>query len=179
MTVKLLEDTPAVLSLEKICEDHGYSYESTCGQLPHLTKNGRRYDVVRKNYVPLVPGLATGSSSSTSPTSPTSFSQDSVNSTKRPATIRSESMRERERAHGDSEIARGDLLSGLPDWLQEFKENLVDERIPEFRGAPVSSSLKEPARKEVPGKHRIYTHFPKDWNCEICKRTKITRALCR
>ena len=29
------------------------------------------------------------------------------------------------------------------------------------------------------GKHSVYTHFPKDRNCEICKRTKITRAPCR
>ena len=25
----------------------------------------------------------------------------------------------------------------------------------------------------------IFTHFPKDRNCEICQRTKITRAPCR
>ena len=25
----------------------------------------------------------------------------------------------------------------------------------------------------------VYTHFPKDQNCEICQRTKITRAPCR
>ena len=29
------------------------------------------------------------------------------------------------------------------------------------------------------GKHSVYTHFPKDQNCEICQRTKITRAPCR
>ena len=29
------------------------------------------------------------------------------------------------------------------------------------------------------GKHSVKTHFPKDRNCEICKRTKITRAPCR
>ena len=29
------------------------------------------------------------------------------------------------------------------------------------------------------GKHSVYTHFPIDRNCEICKRTKITRAPCR
>ena len=29
------------------------------------------------------------------------------------------------------------------------------------------------------GKHSIYTHFPKDRNCEICQRTKITRTPCR
>ena len=27
VTVQLLEETPAVLSLGKLCEDHGYSYE--------------------------------------------------------------------------------------------------------------------------------------------------------
>ena len=36
LTVKLLEDTPAVLSLGKLCEDHGYSYEWTSGHKPHL-----------------------------------------------------------------------------------------------------------------------------------------------
>ena len=29
------------------------------------------------------------------------------------------------------------------------------------------------------GKHSVETHFPEDRNCEICKRTKITRAPCR
>ena len=31
----------------------------------------------------------------------------------------------------------------------------------------------------VPGKHSIHTHFPKDRNCDICLRTKITRASWR
>ena len=34
-------------------------------------------------------------------------------------------------------------------------------------------------RREDLGKHSVYTHFYKDRNCEICKRTKITRAPCR
>ena len=28
-------------------------------------------------------------------------------------------------------------------------------------------------------KHSVYTHLPKDRDCEICQRTKITRAPCR
>ena len=28
------------------------------------------------------------------------------------------------------------------------------------------------------GRHSVYAHFPKDQNCEICQRTKITRAPC-
>ena len=31
----------------------------------------------------------------------------------------------------------------------------------------------------VSGKHSIFTRFPKDRNCNICLRTKITRASCR
>ena len=34
-------------------------------------------------------------------------------------------------------------------------------------------------RGEDLGKHSVYTHFPEDRNCEICKRTKITRAPCK
>ena len=29
------------------------------------------------------------------------------------------------------------------------------------------------------GEHNVHIHFPEDRNCEICKRTKITRAPCR
>ena len=36
LTMKLLEDTPAVLSLGKLCDEHGYSYEWINGQQPHL-----------------------------------------------------------------------------------------------------------------------------------------------
>ena len=31
-------------------------------------------------------------------------------------------------------------------------------------------------RREDLGKHNVRTHIPKDRNCEICQRTKITRA---
>ena len=36
LTMKVLEDTPAVLSLGKFCDEHGYSYEWSNGQKPHL-----------------------------------------------------------------------------------------------------------------------------------------------
>ena len=29
------------------------------------------------------------------------------------------------------------------------------------------------------GKHSVHTHFPKDPFCDICLKTKITRAFCR
>ena len=36
LTVKVLENTPAVLSLGKLCDENGYSYEWINGQKPHL-----------------------------------------------------------------------------------------------------------------------------------------------
>ena len=50
--VMLLGQTPAVLSLGKLCEDHGYTYHWTSGQKPHLTKKGKRIDCITSNCVP-------------------------------------------------------------------------------------------------------------------------------
>ena len=58
----------------------------------------------------------------------------------------------------------------------------MDDRVPEHRDSHASSSHEpslEPVRRVDLGKHSVYTHFPKDRNCEICQRTKITRAPCR
>ena len=42
LTMKVLENTPAVLSLGKLFDENGYSYEWINGQKPHLIKNGIR-----------------------------------------------------------------------------------------------------------------------------------------
>ena len=60
----------------------------------------------------------------------------------------------------------------------------MDNRVPERRDSHASSpheppSEPAPARSADLCQHSVYTHFPKDRNCEICKRTKITRAPCR
>ena len=86
-----------------------------------------------------------------------------------PKTNKRETPIERGNPCGDSEI---------PEWLQEFWENLVDDEIPLQGGSHASSSHEvslEPTtkRREDLGKQSVYTHFPKDRNCEICKRTKI------
>ena len=41
LTMKVLENTPAVLSLGKLCDENGYSYEWINSQKPHLTKKTR------------------------------------------------------------------------------------------------------------------------------------------
>ena len=50
----LLQETPAVLSLGKLCEDHGKTHHWTSGQKPHLTKKGKRIDCKRSSCAPFV-----------------------------------------------------------------------------------------------------------------------------
>ena len=60
--MKVLENTSAVLSLGKLCDGNGYSYEWINGQKPHLIKNGIRIQCNTENFVPVVvPGLSASS----------------------------------------------------------------------------------------------------------------------
>ena len=230
LTMKLLEDTPAVLSLGKLCDEHGYSYEWINGQKPHLIKIGIRIQCNMENFVPVVvPGLSTSSSSSlpsstpmtplrqeidhpksssSSSTSPTmTVSSDSETRAQEdlcgidsyPVSVSSKHVERKEQGdlltkptknpkpneNENPEKERDDpLCSDIPEWLQEFIGNLVDDEIPLQGGSHASSSHEaslEPIfkRREDLCKHSVYTHFPKDRNCEICQRTKITRAPCR
>ena len=225
LTMKVLENTPAVLSLGKLCDENGYSYEWINGQKPHLIKNGIRIICNTENFVPIVvPGL-TSSSSTSSSSLRTPFKQESHSSSSSSSsspsspTVGELSVREREDAPNsdispvpvselvddssgrpdetqanknpktnkkETTIERGNLCddSEIPEWLQEFRENLVDDEIPLQGGSHASSSHEaslEPTtkRREDLGKHNVHTHSPKDRNCEICKRTKITRVPCR
>ena len=210
LTMKVLENPPAVLSLGKLCDENGYSYEWINGQKPHLIKDGIRIICNTENFVPIVvPGLSSSSSASSStlrtPMKQESHSSSPSSSSSSSPTVGEIQVREREDAtnsdispvpmsnlvddgSGQSDettIDRGNSLnSEIPEWLQEFREILVDDEIPVHGGSHASSSHEvslEPTtkRREDLGKHSVYTHFPKDRNCEICKWTKITRAPCR
>ena len=48
LTMKVLKNTPAVLSLGKLCDENGYSYELINGQKPHLIKNGNRLSATQR-----------------------------------------------------------------------------------------------------------------------------------
>ena len=53
VTVMLLEEIPALLSLWKLCEDRGYTNQWTSGQKPQLAKKSKTYDCNISNYVPV------------------------------------------------------------------------------------------------------------------------------
>ena len=47
LTMKVLENTPAVSSLGKLCDENGYCYEWN-GQKPHLINYGIKYSAIRR-----------------------------------------------------------------------------------------------------------------------------------
>ena len=65
----------------------------------------------------------------------------------------------------DDEELQSELLQDVPEWPQDFKENLVDKNAQPHQYSPSSSRElpMEPRAKVVlgPGKHSIYTHVPK------------------
>ena len=189
LTMKVLENTPAVLSLGKLCDENGYSSEWINGQKPHLIKNGIRMQCNTENFVPIVvPGLSasssSGSDSSTSRTlsrqgshcstscssSSSSLTESDTKTREREERIESDispvtvspkvdersgrpvvdqaskipktNKKEPQKARRDPLLRqRSDpLCSDIPEWLQEFRENLVDDRIPERRDSNASSS---------------------------------------
>ena len=69
-TVQLLEDTPAVVSLGKLCKEHGCTHEWPSGGEPRLTKHGNQTFCRTENFVPpAVPGLSSSSATTSSSTS--------------------------------------------------------------------------------------------------------------
>ena len=93
--------------------------------------------------------------------------------------IKSANSRSNEEATRNcSEEAAGNSSEGLSEWLEDVTENL------EIIGMPAATNISQdlgPERliKVAPTKHSIDTHFPKDQNCEVCKRNTTTRAYCR
>ena len=101
LTMKVLENTPAVLSLGKLCDENGYSHEWINGQKPHLIKNGIRIICNTENFVPIVvPGLSSSSSTSSSslrtPIKQESHSSSSSSSSPSSPTVGEIQVRERE-----------------------------------------------------------------------------------
>ena len=67
----------------------------------------------------------------------------------------------------DHDLEQGDLLnSDIPEWVQELREHLVDDRVPEHRDSHPSSSHEPsleptPARSADLGKHSFILTSPK------------------
>ena len=217
LKMKVLDNTPAVLSLGWLCDEHGYPYAWINGQKPHVIKNGIRRQCKTENFVPIVVlGLSTSSSSSfpsstsmtlsrqetehptssssSSTSTPMTSSKEIDHSDHPPAIVSSESVDRQVREDPYSSETSEELLTKPtknPKNEKKKRESRVSterpvpfRHTPEHRDSHASSSHEPslelmPARSADLGKHSVYTNFPKDRNCEICERTKITIAPCR
>ena len=195
LTVKVLDNTPAVLSLGKLYDENGYSYEKINGQKPHLIKDGIRIICNTENFVPIVvPGLTSSSSTSSSSlrtpikqenhssSSSLTFSptvgEDESNSDISPVPVSNlvddgsrqpdeiQANKTQKPNKKETTIERGNLCDDpeIPEWLQEFRENLVDDEVPVHGDSHVSSSHEvslEPTtkRRHDLGKQCLYS-FP-------------------
>ena len=184
VTVQVLEDTLVVLSRRELCEEHADSKEWATGQKPHLTKNEKRIPCKTEKFGHVaVPGLSSSSSSSSSSTS---FPQDSSSTSPSPAGLRSddtyyESSGDRgdhpeikkSKTEGNNQATRG-RLRDLPGGIRKKYRRYRRASTRKHFSCPRFGTSCESGNQEAQ-----YFYFPKDRNCEVCKRTKITRAPCR
>ena len=104
LTMKVLENTPVVLSLGKLCDENGYSYERINGQKPHLIKTVFGYSATRRTSFRLSASCSSSLPSSASMTPsrqesdhPTSSSSSSTPPPLTSSTVSSDSVARQER----------------------------------------------------------------------------------
>ena len=88
-------------------------------------------------------------------------------------------IRTRTERHRSCEVK---LVARFVRMVGGFHRKSGGPRVSASRNTPVSTSHESdqtPSRKVESSKHNFFIHFPKDRNCEVSKRTKITRAPCR
>ena len=205
VTVVLLEETPAVLSLGKLCEEHGYTYHWISGQEPHLTKNGKKIKCKKSNYVPFVVlghlhpllhhlhhRIDSVFDVNRKPENPVPERSGSTSGELRIDPLHETTETRNKNKNGESEEVQREKSQELPGWLQESSGDLVDESTstelwenPEQGSQDTSKSSREfptePRAKVEPGsgEHRVFTHLPKDPDFDICLKTKITKVSYR
>ena len=157
-----------------------------------MTKDGKSIICKTDNFVLLVvPGLSTIPESSSSSTTPPQeslgsdahlvFGNRAASSSSFDSVFeRSDEVATRRLGQGSPRDDKKDAdnpLSGLPFWLEDFTDNLEPTDV----HAPAHTS--QDTDSETPSKvvtksrtHSIFAHFPKDRNCDVCLRTKSTRA---
>ena len=178
LTVKILEDTPAVLSPGKLCEDHGYSYEWASGQKPHLNqKRGRKYHATRRlTYLSLFRTCQSDLPASLRVHPQHRFRRTQwkmiFHQVQQPHDVgirrvehwRTSCKIPQKPKNEDIDRVQGIPLHDLPEWLAKFTDNFVDEEVSASSEAPPSISREprhqEPSVKVVSGKHSILTRFP-------------------
>ena len=139
-----------IISLGRLCDEHGYSYEWINGQKPHLIKNGIRIQCNTENFVPIVvPGLSSSSSSSSHPSTSMTPSRQESN---HPTSSSSSSTSPTTTVVSDSEIREREDLSGIDSHPVPVSSSNVEEMIE--RGDPLFATPKPTKNPKTHKKRR-------------------------
>ena len=168
MTVKviLLEDSPAVLSLGRLCRENNFEFRWPGGipspsNGPYLMRNNKVYNLFAQNDVPHITAARKSSKKATSPV-------------------------EKENPKDKSELEKAqEEVQSLKKALETSKQNLDADKIvheklkreTQNRKAYQKAKIKKVSCKT--SEHNIFTHFPKDPNCRICQLSKVQKAHCK
>ena len=193
VTVQLLDETPAVLSLHILSSKHGCSSEWKIGETPQLTKNGKSITCRMDNFVPRVaPGVSSYSSSSSSSTSRSTNQSNysrNLGTLSDPVTTRSDKhacgkpmlTNPDKQATQKDEMDKEDPTQGIPAWLQPFTVNLKDleTHVLAHSSERENSDSEGDATKVETQKrmHRIHTHFPKNRKRPIPRAEKFDELI--
>ena len=131
LTLKVLENTPEVLSLGNLFDEHGYSYEWINGQKPHLIKNVIRIQCNTENFVPIaVPGLSSSSSSNLPSSTSMTLSRQEID---HPTSSSSSSTSPTTTVSSDSETRAREDLCGIDSYPVSVSSNMLNGKNCETR----------------------------------------------
>ena len=172
VTVQILDDTPAVLLLGKLCEeDDGYTSEWASGQKPQLTKNGKICARQKISFLLLQQGCLQARAQvrlrhryCRTHRAPLRVQQEYEVTTVTIKHQETEAVLQTSQTiviKRDDNQATRSRLRDLPEWLQEF--TFVDTEVP--APAHISQvSVSERPTKVALRKHKVCTHISKDRN---------------
>lgn len=151
----VLEDSPPVLSLGKLCNGNGFKYVWVPREIPYLeTKNGTKFLCYPRNDVPFI------TNSERAEAMPSPESEASGDAEPRgPTEAKAE-------ASGDTEP--------IPKAKAKAKAKVKVE--PEIKNKNTNKNKKISCDS---CEHNVWTHFPKDPTCDVCRGAKTDRAHCR
>ena len=153
LTMKVLDNTPAVLSLGKLCDENGYSYEWINGQKPHLIKDGIRIICNTENFVPIVVSGLSSSSSASSSTSRTPVQQEShssSSSSSSPSSPTADEISVREREDASNSDISPVPMSELVDDRSGKPEEIQANKTPKTNKKETTTERRNPCDSEIP-----------------------------
>ena len=147
VAVQIHDETLAVLSLGRLCEEHGYSYEWTSGQKTTADQDWDKFCVIRKTSCLLLLQDCRQDPQARAQVRPphryrrtrlvVSLSQRSDDTHARASRNRGDPTKNQNKNNNmDNSQAPSNRVRDLRVWLVEFTENLEDTEVPALRDTP-------------------------------------------